>query len=203
MSLTSLLKRCLAANYIHSSEGGDYAIEVDKNVLYVLFEWSDGKEDWRNNFDFPCEPYKDMNPKWYCHRGFLRVWKAIRDEVELKVAEEIKKNINIEKIICVGYSHGAALSVLATEDLTYIYGNIVNGYGFGGPRVIWGIVPKEVKERLKYFVSIRNIPDLVTHVPPMILGYRNAGTLIKIGEKGKYSPIEAHFAEAYLFELRK
>lgn len=199
--MTELFKRCLNADYTHCGEGGDYAIQVEGDTLYLLFECSDGLEDWKNNFDFPNEPYKDMKPKWYCHRGFLKVWKSIRDEVEAKVAENLTEQIT--NIICIGYSHGAALAVLATEDMAYLHGHQieVSGYGFGAPRVLWGVVPREVGERLKKFVTVRNIPDIVTHVPPIIFGFRNAGALIEIGEKGKYNCIDAHRPESYIAEL--
>lgn len=197
-----LFKRCLNADYTHTAEGGDYAIEVDGNTLYILFEWSDGKEDWRNNFDFPAKPYKRMTDKWFCHRGFLRVWKAMRDEIEIRVAETLQQHTDISEITIVGYSHGGAMALLATEDMTYLHGDrmAVSGYGFGAPRVLWGYVPKAVRERISAFVTVRNIPDIVTHLPPKIFGYRDMNVK-EIGEKGKYNPIEAHYSSSYIAKL--
>ena len=120
--MKELFDRCYNAKYIHTAEGGDYAIEVEDGVIYLLFQWSNGAEDWKNNFDFPARPYKRMNDVWYCHRGFLRVWKAMRDEIEAKVAEIIASNPFIYSIRCIGYSHGAALALFATEDMAYHYG---------------------------------------------------------------------------------
>ena len=65
-----------------------------------------------------AKPYRDMNDKWYAHRGFLRVWKAMKDEIERKVVAILATNAEIDTIKCVGYSHGAALSLLATEDIS-------------------------------------------------------------------------------------
>lgn len=231
--MVKLFERCLNAKYIHTEKGGDYAIEIENDTLYILFECSDGAEDWLHNFDFvpekykdrentqkvklfkgiaeavreylvlPAEPYKHMFDTWRVHGGFLEVWKDMRDDIEAYVAEILENHPEIKKIKCVGYSHGAAISVLATEDMEYLYGKSyeVSGYGFGTPRVLWGIVPEEVKYRLRNFTAVRNIPDIVTHVPPMIFGFRNAGTLIKVGKKGKYSPFKAHYAYAYIDEL--
>lgn len=201
--MKELFDRCLAAKYIHTAEGGDYAIEVEDGVIYLLFQWSNGAEDWKNNFDFPARPYKRMNDVWYCHRGFLRVWKAMRDEIEAKVAEIIAADPLILGIKCIGYSHGAALALFATEDMTYHYGVTywVNGYGFGCPRVVWGIVPQAVKQRLARFTAVRNIPDIVTHVPPALFGFRHLN-LFKIGKRGKYTPIGAHYPLAYRRELQ-
>lgn len=202
--MVKLFERCLNANYVHTEIGGDYAIEVEGDTLYLLFEGSDGLEDWKNNFDFPAEPYKNMQPKWMCHRGFLRVWKDIRDDLEAYVSERLEYHPEIKNIVCVGYSHGAALCVLATEDIEYLYGDKydVRGYGFGTPRVLWGIVPNEVKYRLRNFISVRNIPDIVTHVPPIVFGFRNAGVLIRIGEPKKYSLVKAHYPQSYIDELK-
>ena len=204
--MINLFERCLNARdkYIHTDNGGDYYIEQEGDTLYLLFEKSDGCEDWKNNFDFPAVPYKDMKPKWMCHRGFLRVWKAMRDDIEAYVAERLKNHPEIKKIVCIGYSHGATLSAFATEDMEYLHGEAydVRGYGFGCPRFLWGVVPNDVKLRLRNFVAVRNIPDIVTHVPPMLFGFRNAGTLIKIGKRGRYSPVKAHYPSAYKEELK-
>ncbi len=201
--LKELFERCLNANYIHTAEGGDYVIQAEGDTLYLLFEWSDGKEDWLNNFSFPAKPYKRMYDLWFCHGGFLKVWKAMRDDIEAYVAEFLESYTEIRNIKCVGYSHGAALAVFATEDMAYLWGDeySVEGYGFGAPRVLWGVIPKPIKERLSTFVTVRNVPDIVTHVPPCLLGFRNAGTVLKLGAKGKYNCIDAHRSESYLREL--
>ena len=200
--MINLYRRCLDAEYTHTNEGGDYAIEVDGNTLYILFEWSDGAEDWKNNFDFPARPYKRMTDKWFCHRGFLKVWKAMRDEIENRVAETLEEHPEITDITIVGYSHGGAMALFATEDMTYLYGDKFNvsGYGFGAPRVLWGYVPKAVRERISAFVTVRNVPDIVTHLPPKVFGYRDIN-ITEIGEKGKYKPIKAHYSSAYIEEL--
>lgn len=201
--MKDLFTRCLNANYTHTKKSGDYAIEVEGDTLYLLFEWSDGFWDWFHNFLFPARPYKSMNKIWFCHRGFLKVWKAMRDEVETNVIMELETQPNIQNIVCVGYSHGGGISLFATEDMEFLYGDTYNvtGYGFGAPRVVWGFLPKDVKKRLQRFYVVRNIPDLVTHAPPAIFGFRHVGGVVKIGEKRKYTPIRAHYPEVYETEL--
>ncbi len=201
--LKALFLRCLNARYISTQEDGNYAIECEGNTLYLLFECSNSAVDWKNNLDFPVAPYKNMHPSWQCHRGFLRVWKGMQEEVEERVAYILSRRSEIHDIVCVGYSHGGALAVLATEDMEYLHGErcSVSGYGFGAPRVLFGRVPKEVKRRLRSFMTVRNIPDLVTHLPPYLFGFQNAGVLNRIGKRGKYTPISAHFAQSYLEEL--
>jgi hypothetical protein len=108
------------------------------------------------------------------------------------------------EIICIGYSHGAAIAGLATEDMTFLFGDRISvcGFGFGCPRFIWGPLPRDAKTRFSNFTVIRNIPDLVTHLPPFILGYRHIGHFVKIGKKGVYSPISAHYPQAYIKETK-
>lgn len=203
--MINLFRRCLKAVYISTAKNGNYAIEVEGDTLYLLFQWSKGFWDWVHNFLFPARPYKRMSCLWFCHRGFLKVWKAMRDEIEAKVSEMLVANPEVKKIVCIGYSHGGALALLATEDMEFLFGKSyeVSGYGFGAPRVIWGFVPKAVKNRLRAFQVIRNVPDIVTHLPPVLLGFRHVARPLKIGERGKYSAIEAHYNSAYIAELNE
>lgn len=59
-----------------------------------------------------------------------------------------------------------------------------------------------VKKRWENFTVIRNVNDLITHLPPAFLGFSHVGEMLKIGKKGKYTPIEAHFARNILRELK-
>ena len=203
--MKDLFKRCLKAKYISTAKNGNFAIEVEGDTVYLLFQWSKGFWDWVRNFLFPAKPYKRMSCLWFCHRGFLKVWKAMRDEIEAKVREILSQNPDVKKIVCIGYSHGGALALFATEDMEYLYGDrlTVEGYGFGAPRVLWGYVPKAVKNRLQAFQVIRNIPDIVTHLPPVLLGFRHVASPLKVGKAGKYSPIKAHYDTAYIAELKE
>ncbi len=202
----ALFLRCLNADYTHTPEGGDYALQLVAPRLYLLFEWSDGREDWHNNLTFSAVKVNPDAPKdeqWHAHRGFLKVWNAMKEEVVEKITEATRQS-PVRTITCVGYSHGAALSLLATEELSHLFGQhlSVEGYGFGCPRVVWGDLPDAVRQHLADFQTIRNIPDLVTHLPPTALGFRHVN-LTEIGQKGKYGPIEAHTSQSYIVELSK
>ena len=76
-------------------------------------------------------------------------------------------------------------------------------YGFGCPRVLWGSKTKEIINRWEKFTVVRNIDDIVTHLPPKILGYFHVGNLLEIGKKGKYSKVDAHKSENILIELKE
>ena len=219
--LKELLKLCISARYTHTANGGDYAIRLNGDTIYVLFQHSNGALDWINNLDFlakpfrsirglcsqafagKAEPYKHMNESWKCHRGFLRVWKAMQDEI-VCIMNDLVDSECTKRIVCAGYSHGAAIALLATEDMAFRYGDscTVEGYGFGGPRVLYGEVPDTVLDRLKRFTVIRNVPDLVTHLPPKAFGFKHTNVM-EIGKKGMYGCIRAHYADAYLEQLQE
>lgn len=195
--------KCLRATYTHTKEGGDYAVTYEEKTktLYLLFQWSDGREDWKNNLAFRAvclDPTAPKGERWYCHRGFLKVWRAMEPEIFSQAAWYLRR-YDVQQMVCVGYSHGAALSLLATQTMTAFHGERipVMGYGFGCPRVVKGKLPPRIQQQLSSFTSVRNIPDLVTHLPPKIFGFHHVG-LCEIGEKGKYNAIDAHRAESYI-----
>ena len=202
MELYDLFKRCNEIGYNHVQNAGDFAVERIEKTLYIYLECSNGREDWKNNLDFPAKAYKRMDKTvWYAHRGFLKVWKSMELHLRPHILDK-----TVESIITVGYSHGAALAILCHE---YVWFNrpelrkSTYGYGFGAPRVLWGPRNDNIKTRWKQFTVIRNIDDIVTHVPPSFLGYYHVGTMLEIGKKGKYSKIDAHRPESYLNELKK
>ncbi len=193
-----LFSECLTAKYTNVENSGSYACEDKNGILYIYFEKSNGNEDWQNNLSYHAMPVKRGDISFYCHEGFLKVWNSIQPHID-----KILRNTDAEMIYIVGYSHGAALALLCHEYIENEYPEFkgrVYGYGFGCPRVIWGNV-KDENRIWKNFYVVRNLDDIVTHLPPYITGYRHVGNLVEIGRMGNYSGIEAHMAENYLLEL--
>lgn len=182
---------CLRAKYINVENDGSYAVKRDGEKLTIYFEGSNGLTDWWNNFQFPAKPYRNMENLWFCHRGFLKVWKSI----EPYVASDIL-DVSITTIEVVGYSHGGAMAQLCYEYIKFNRPDVkVTGFGFGSPRVMWGFACKAVMDRFAGFVIVRNGRDIVTHLPPVFLGFRHVTTVTKVGEsKG---PILDHFPSRY------
>lgn len=205
-TLVNLYERCLYAKYQHVENDGDFAFQREGDTLYFLLQWSHGGADWRNNFDFPAKPYKDMEKKWMCHRGFLRVWKSIKPYIKQTIADP-----SVKKIIVVGYSHGGALAALAHEYVWFNRPDLrdenLESYGFGAPRVFFGWhIDKELKERWKHFHPIRNRNDLVTHVPPVLFGFRHVNKVTTITSELVEKPfkldcINSHCAKNYINSL--
>ncbi len=197
--LLCLFEECLTANYRHVEEDGSFAVKRENDTVTVFFEKSNGKEDWRNNFAFSARPYRDMKEVWFCHRGFMKVFRAILAYLEPIFLDESVKSFRL-----VGYSHGAALALLAHEYIAYHRPELegcLEGYGFGCPRVIAGYVPDSLRKRLDGFTVIRNLDDIVTHLPPRIFGYSHVTKLVTVGKRGRYSMIAAHFDTSYTCEL--
>ena len=216
--------------YIHTDNDGDYYLEAVGNTIFIYFEESDSWCDWMSNFNFwatsteflklPQVSYNGSNEPWKCHKGFLRVWKFMKKQIEQKVEQllverrtmhlshidEPEKYPLIKNIICAGYSHGGPLCGLCVEDMTYLfkeqYDLNIYGYAFGCPRFIWGKLPDSVKERFANFQAIRLGKDIVTHVPPRIFGYSHGPNgIMKIKPKNKHGCIDAHRPSSYLSEL--
>ena len=201
-SLYDLFKGCLEANYIHIDDSADYAIEEKGNTLYIYLQCSRGVEDWINNFDFLPVTYKNLDGKALrCHKGFLRVFKAIEPMINPVLSSSTK-----ERVVISGYSHGGAVAALCYEYVISIRPDLSEnyfGYGFGAPRILYGRRSIVVADRWKNFVTVRNRDDIVTHLPPRAFGYFHPGKIIEIGCRGKYTRFDAHRPENILAELRE
>lgn len=177
--------------YIHVENDASYYLERNNDVVDIFFEKSNGATDWKNNFAFIAKPYRDMKNLWFCHRGFLKVWKSIEPYIADTICDPEVKTINI-----VGYSHGGAIAQLCYEYVKFNRPDVeVTGYGFGAPRVLWGFASKAVKERFNGFIVVRNGEDIVTKMPPMIFGFRHLCEVLKIGKTK--NPIDDHWSSSY------
>ncbi len=198
-------ERCLVAEYRQEKGGASWAIEERDGEVCILFEKSNGAEDWANNLHFHAVPYRGMRPVWQCHAGFLKVWRSVEEKVAEALREAMERGMP-KRITVVGYSHGAALAVLCHEWIWYRYPAHrahLWGYGFGCPRVLYGCLPPPIAQRWERFFVVRNLDDLVTHLPPRVMGYCHVGNLVEIGERDRYSSVEAHRPESYLAELER
>lgn len=198
--LSKIFEDVLNTEYIHlEQETASYWVGKVGDTLIIRFEWSNGKTDWRNNLDFPAKPYRDMGNKWYAHRGFLKVWKVIEPHLVDAIRDP-----DIRVIEIAGYSHGAAIALLCHEYCKFNRPDcMVTGYGFGAPRVVWGFMRKAVRERFEGFVVVRNKRDIVTHVPPVLFGYRHPSAILKLNDGVPINSIDAHRPEEYTKALSK
>lgn len=202
--MAKIFKAMFNVKYTHTENDGDFAIERKGKNIWFFFQWSNSKIDWKNNFDFPVKPYRDMGIKWYCHRGFLKVWKSIEPYIE-----EVIQDPTIEHVYITGYSHGGAIATLCHEYVWFhrpdLRGQIFS-FVYGSPRVYWGFMRKELKERWNSLFIIRNGTDIVTHLPPMLLGFRHVNSVITLTpvnqtEHTKIKCVNCHYPDNYIASL--
>jgi len=177
-NLLEKFEACTATVYTHVENDASFAVKKNGDRMTLFFEKSNGLTDWWNNFYFPAKPYRRMKNLWFCHRGFLKVWKSI----EPYIVQEIN-DPNIKEIDIIGYSHGGAVAQLCYEYVKFNRPDVsVTGVGFGAPRVLWGFARKIVKDRFEGFKVVRNGKDLITHLPPLLFGFRHICEVVKVGE---------------------
>ena len=195
--MTNKFAACLRASYTHTEDKGSYAVKREGEKLTIFFEKSNGLLDWWNNFNFPAKPYRRMDNLWFCHRGFLKVWKSIEPYIKNDICD-----LSISTIEIIGYSHGGAIAQLCYEYVKFNRPDvIVMGYGFGSPRVLWGFACKSVKRRFEDFKVIRNGNDLITRLPPVVFGFRHVCEVVCIGKSE--GPIKDHYPERYCRALQE
>ena len=175
--------------------------DEDARTLYIFFEPSDGKVDWRVNFSYWRKPYSDMETNYKVHGGYLESWKLIDDAIGAKIAETCADgSLKWLKVVIVGYSHGGALAALCHEYVWYHREDLraegLVGISFDGPRIYGGlVVPKALKERWAHFYVFRNHSDIVTHLPPVLFFFRHVGTLVHIGAGKNPGWVGAHYPD--------
>jgi len=147
-----------------------YGIAAEGNTVWLSIQGSIQKEDWLANFDFPAVPYKNQATRWLAHAGFVKRWKAARDQITSDVLALWKPGMRLH---ITGYSHGAALATLAHEDFWLLGLEPVTAV-FGSPRVLW-MPPEDARLRFENLDRVENPGDIVTVVPPAAFGYRHVG----------------------------
>ena len=190
--------KCVNAEYHHTENDGSFALQREGDLLYVLFEKSNGKTDWKSNLNF--FPIRTAIPDGFCcHGGFFAVWSSILPYIEKELLSK-----EIKQITVIGYSHGGAIAAICHEYLYRKRSDIresIFSYAFGAPRVYFGTY-RENDEEWKNYTVIRNGKDIVTYLPPKFLFYRSVGNIIEIGKDFSFSPIEAHKKESYEKSLK-
>lgn len=168
-------------NWITSGDDTQYIIEKkESGEVVVIFAESNSKADWKNNLNFWAKPYKEMDVKYYVHRGFLRCWKLVRDEIMSKLKELSPTYITVS-----GWSYGGALATLCYEDVWFQFPELRDQrrlITFGSPRVLMIFNFRKIKERWDNSYRFTNGADLVTCVPFKFMLFRHVCKPIHIGD---------------------
>lgn len=196
--LISLFKQTITANWINGPLDTQYAIEETEDTLTIKFQGSVSRLDWFYNFFFIplflIKPYHHMPKLYFVHRGFLKKYKAVRLEIQKAVYNNLEK-----KVVVLGYSQGAALALLAHEDIRFTFGIQSETTVFGCPRVFSLFGYKMLSNRLFGVTRIENGNDIVTRLPFAILFFRHYGEKIHIGKKRNFFrfSIKDHLPQSY------
>lgn len=200
--LYELLLECINIPYSTVGISTNYAVRRDGSHLYIFFQGSVELSDWHINADFPAKACsREGDRSYFAHRGFVDAWSGI-----LPVLSPLILDRGVRSLTVCGYSHGAALALLCHEYVWFVRPDLrasLQGFGFGCPRVYWGIRRDDLLSRWQNFTVVRNIDDVVTHLPPAVLGYSHVGNMLEVGEDGRYTSLEAHRADNMLAEVRK
>jgi len=194
MSLVELFKKTLTDPWRTAGFDTQYKLVVTKDVLYLCFQGSASETDWRFNFSFPVRPYKFGGVRWLAHGGIVRLWKAARKQI----IAEVLMLLDDRKLVILGYSHGAMLTVMAHEQFKRYMGLNVESFAFAPARVLW-CPNKDVRSWFEGLTVVMCRGDIVTHLPPALMGYRHVGKVIKLG-KDRLIGVKAHLA-SYIVEV--
>ena len=86
--------------------------------IFLMFQDSDGFEDWKNNLNYLSTVYSKVYKNQYSknlivHKGFINAYKSSNDIIMkalLDKIESVKNECDNFDVIITGWSHGAALS---------------------------------------------------------------------------------------------
>lgn len=188
-------------NFKVSHTEGYYAKKDGK--LYIVFQGSRGKKDWKDNLKFwrkfikKIKPYGNIRTDIKIHSGFLKQYKTVR----FFIHELIRDCPEIHEIIVTGHSLGGALATLCAVDLQYNFSpeKFITCVSFGSPRVGNRAFVRSYDKRVPRTHRIVNGADIVCSVPLVIMGFVHVSTKISVKEKKWYWPISIndHYPNLY------
>ncbi|NLO49060.1 MAG: lipase family protein [Clostridiales bacterium] len=194
VSLAVIDDRCGVQCYLRRQAG----------TICISFRGSNSAEDWKTNLRFwkKTIPYGNTRSKIRVHSGFLYAYKnpLVRESIHGKMSEDIKR------ILITGHSQGAALAVLCAVDLEYNFPEKdIEVILFGCPRVGNGAFVRSYNKRVCKTVRVENGNDIVTKVPPKLLGYCHVGAKLHIGAVRipGFVSLRAHYPHEYYAKLIK
>ncbi len=183
----------------HNNILAEYAVNIKNNIITIVFKGTDTKSEWLSNLMF-CKkqiPYGNVNPKIRVHSGFIDTYKNknVREKIHSLIPQKPCK------IFITGHSRGAALAILCAVDLQYNFPDKdIEVYLFGSPRVGNSAFCKSYNKRVFKTLRIENGNDIITKIPPALLGFRHVGTRVGVGTTRLplLFSAKAHFPHRYL-----
>lgn len=157
--------------------------------ICIFFQETTCKEDWKNNFKFwgyPKLAYKGhVNNLWY-HYGFYSEYQSARDNIIKEVSKLLEKiNRDNPQIIICGWSLGAALSIICSEDIYFKYYIKPLLITYEGPQCCCTIKTRNfVRSCIRNdSMLFTNGSDIVPLIPFVPLAFKMKDIIIHVGEK--------------------
>lgn len=139
MDYQKLFNQIKKSEYKKTGDEVDFCIQVNSKgkLIKLLFEESQSKRDWQNNFNFPVKIYKNQKSKLLAHRGFGNAYKSANDVIMNELEGYIKQFPDFNVLIS-GWSLGGAMAVLAAEDFYFRFHKKAMLITYGAPKVLFG-----------------------------------------------------------------
>lgn len=182
MTVKELFNRQLTGEWTTSGKDVQWRFSVVDGINLLEFQCTSTADDWIENLKFwPKFTHDSM----FIHAGFCEMWRSISADIASKTFDISKDAI----FIITGYSQGSALATISGYCFKAL-GYNVKLITFGCPRIFWGYVPIKIRKLLfGTHYAVRG--DIVTHLPPAILGYSRGGKCVRIGPKSMIK-VEKH-----------
>lgn len=183
MDYQKLFNQIKKSEYKKTGDEVDFCIQVNSKgkLIKLLFEESQSKRDWQNNFNFPVKIYKNQKSKLLAHRGFGNAYKSANDVIMNELEGYIKQFPDFNVLIS-GWSLGGAMAVLAAEDFYFRFKKQATLITYGAPKTLWGKKSQDyLRACVKDAVQFGNNNDIVTYLPPFP-GYHHVN-IHRCGEK--------------------
>lgn len=188
---------------LHHDKTNDYGVEYvfakdNDGRVYLAFAGTNDIKDILIDLDFwqKTIPYNNTETKIRIHKGFYKAYLSVRIRMLSYLIEH-----KIKQIYITGHSYGAALALLAAVDIQYNLPNILidRVVTFGCPRIGNKAFVESFQRRVPNTYRVENGNDLVTKIPPTIMGYRHNGIVVHIGKPRRWWAISLvdHFARNY------
>lgn len=157
--LFSLIKN--KKDWRHCKSGklsAEWDIYEEGDIVYILFQETDGVSDWIQNLSFTKRKYGKLK----FHHGFYELYDLMRDDI----IEYVKSIPSNKTLVVSGWSQGAAIAQIAVQDIFYHTGRKSLLISFGAPMAIYGRkTRKACRESVIEAFEYCNKSDIVTYMP--------------------------------------
>lgn len=139
----------------------EWDIYEEEDIIYILFQETDGMSDWIQNLSFTKRKYGKLK----FHHGFYELYDLMRDDI-IDYVKGIPEN---KTLVVSGWSQGAAIAQICVQDIYFHTGRKSLLISFGTPMAIYGRkTRKACRESVTEAFEYCNKSDIVTYQPPFL-----------------------------------